>query len=76
MVLDIREARTDRLPLRRVETTMASRYVGPMPHAANQISAALRTFLPDIEGAKLHRAFRLLGELVGARLRTKTKTGQ
>ncbi len=30
----------------------------------------------DLEGAKLHRAFRLLGELVGARLRTKTKTGQ
>src|SRR4051794_23364832 len=58
MLLDDRVARRTHVrdrPGERVETTMATRYVGPMPVTANQVAAALGTFLPELEGAKLPR---------------------
>lgn len=54
LLLDARTALKTRHP-QPVETTLTSRYVGPMAATANQVAAALRDHLPHLEGPKLHR---------------------
>lgn len=54
MILDTCTARPTKPPSRWVETTFRSRYVGAMSVTADQVAAALRTALPNLDGAKLH----------------------
>lgn len=54
LLLDTRHAAPAR-HAEQVETTLSSRYVDPMAATANQVAAALRDHLTDLDGPQLHR---------------------